>query len=145
MTSLFKRITGDFQTPQSSNDQPRPNFSVRSQHLVIEDLQLEGFIGILEHEKQNKQRIVINAKIEVSPTIETQTDKIESVLSYMSFVEDVKKIMQRGHIDLVETLASEIIKATSRHKGVRSINLSIKKPDIVRDASGVGVSVEASF
>lgn len=138
-----------FQTVTNSDDQkvvPLSEALIQQQSILIEGLELMISIGVLDEEKKAPQRVVIDADIQVQPTINKQQDDIKSVLSYASIVEDVQNIISAiDHIELVETLAQRIIEKVGSYPQAQSIILSVKKPDIIEQADAVGVLVEADF
>ena len=141
MNTLFKTVT-------NSDDQkvvPLSEALIQQQSILIEGLELMVSIGVLGEEKTAPQRVIIDADIQVQPTINNQQDDINSVLSYASIVEDVQSITASGHIELVETLAQKIIEKVSAYPQAQSIVLSVKKPDIIEQAGAVGILVEADF
>ena len=137
-----------FQTVTSSDDQkvvPLSEALIQQQSILIEGLKLMVSIGVLDEEKNAPQRVIIDADIQVQPTINNQQDDIKSVLSYASIVEDIQNITSSGHIELVETLAQKIIEKVGTYPQAQSIVLSVKKPDIIEQADAVGILVEADF
>ena len=47
----------------------------------------------------------------------------------------------RGHIQLQETLADDILQAMLAHPGVRAARVATEKPDVYPDCAAVGVEV----
>ena len=77
--------------------------------VIINNLILDAFIGIHKHEKTKKQRVSISLSIEVVDNISLVDQRIENFLSYENVIDNIKLIINRGHIDLVETLSYEIL------------------------------------
>ena len=142
MNTLFKTVT-------NSDDQkvvPLSEALIQQQSILIEGLELMVSIGVLGEEKTAPQRVIIDADIQVQPTISNQQDDIKSVLSYASIVKDIQSIIaSTDHIKLVETLAQKIIEKVGAYPQAQSIVLSVKKPDIIKQADAVGILVEADF
>ena len=53
-----------------------------------------------------------------------------------------RAIVERGHINLVETLAEKIAVLCLANGRVRSVRVRVEKLDIVPDAQSVGVEIE---
>ena len=49
--------------------------------------------------------------------------------------------VQRGHVELQETLCDELAAALLAHPQVQAVRLSTCKPDVYPDCEGVGVEV----
>ncbi len=114
----------------------------RIRHVFIRDLVLEAVLGIYEHEKVYPQTIVINidlAATEDGPPIE---DNHENVVCYASVVDQVKQIVAKGHVHLVETLAEMIAEACLADPRVVYTRVRIEKPQAIDEAAGVGIEIE---
>jgi dihydroneopterin aldolase len=69
-------------------------------------------------------------------------DDLSSVVCYEKIVTDVREIVERGHINLVETLAEEIAGSCLADRRVRSVRVRVEKLDVFPDATSVGVEIE---
>ena len=105
-----------------------------SYKIVIENLEFETIIGILDFERVKPQKVIINLKIEY--------DRIgNDFIDYAALVDNIKDIMQQEKFFLIEDaldfLEKEIV---NKYRGIREIYLSIKKPEILKEAL-VGVEI----
>lgn len=141
MNSLFKTVTC---TPQRDDVIAfEPKHQIEAQQIFIEDLSLELFIGVFENEKKQKQRVIVNATLDVEPSNHWQKDNINDVVSYADIVEIIQDIAQsETHIELVETLANMIADECLKNDQVQSIDLKISKPDVMDNTSAVGVRLK---
>ena len=64
--------------------------------------------------KKKKQKISISLDIEVSDNIPEVDHKIENFVSYEYIVNDIKQLINSGHIELLETLGEDILKFASK-------------------------------
>ena len=84
-------------------------------NVIIKNLIIDASIGIHEHEKIKKQRVSISLSIEVVDNISLVDQKIENFLSYENVINNIKLIINKGHIDLVETLSYKILSNIFSH------------------------------
>ena len=111
-------------------------------HVFVRDLVLEGSIGVHHHEREAAQRIRVNLDLAVSEDGAPVDDNLYNVVCYEKIVVGVRAIVERGHINLVETLAEKIAATCLANSRVRSVRVRVEKLDIVPDAQSVGVEIE---
>jgi dihydroneopterin aldolase len=116
--------------------------ALRLRHVFVRDLEIKALLGIYEHEKRDPQRIIVNIDLSVHEGKDPLSDDISQVVSYEVVVKKVEKIVARGHVNLVETLAERIAEACLRDKRVVGARVRIEKPDIIKNARSVGIEIE---
>ena len=112
--------------------------------LLIRDLVLPCSIGVHEHERHATQRVRINVRVEVTDDERPIDDSIANVVSYETIVDGIRAIVAGGHINLVETLADQIVDLCLANRRVSGVWARVEKLDLYPDADGVGVEVERS-
>ena len=112
-------------------------------HVFIRDLMLSCSIGVHRHEHGAAQRVRINLDLAVQEG-RVLNDDLASVVCYEKITTEVREIVARGHIKLVETLAEEIANACLADRRVRSVRVRVEKLDVFPDATSVGVEIERS-
>ena len=113
----------------------------RLDRLLIRDLVVKANIGVHAHEHLAPQRVRINVELRVGKRSPASDDDISSVVSYEDIVSGIRKIVEQGHIKLVETLAERIAALCLSDERVVSATVRVEKPDIEPDAEGVGVEI----
>jgi dihydroneopterin aldolase len=111
-------------------------------HVFIRDYVLDCSIGIHDHEKQGHQRVRINLDLAVVEGDHPINDDIRNVICYEDMADGIQRIIQRGHVNLVETLADEIADMALADPRVRSARVRVEKLDILENAASVGVEIE---
>lgn len=114
----------------------------RLRHVFVRDLELMALIGIYDHEKVNKQRIIVNIDLSVHEADGPMVDEISHVVSYEIIAKKVEAIVAEGHVNLVETMAERFAEACLRDRRVAAARVRIEKPDIIPNARSVGVEIE---
>ena len=110
-------------------------------NVIIKNLIIDASIGIHEHEKVKKQRVSISLSIEVVDNISLVDHKIENFLSYENVINNIKFIIKKGHIDLVETLSYEILSNIFSDSRASKVWLKIEKLDVFAEAQSVGLEI----
>jgi dihydroneopterin aldolase len=99
----------------------------------IKDLTLEVIIGVLENERKNRQKIVLNAVIEY--------DLDEHFLDYTQAVEAIVNLLEYKMYDTLENALTNICKALKLDfPEIKTIKMSIAKPQIYKNCL-VGVEI----
>lgn len=121
--------------------QPSALLSTTAQKIFVKGLELDMFIGVLDAEKEAKQRVMVSVELTVEPNTNWHADNITDVVSYADVIERIQIIAEHGHVGLVETFAEMIIEACFDDASVSAVQVSVEKPDIISNAKGVGVSI----
>ena len=109
--------------------------------ILINDLTLDAFIGIHDFEKKKKQKIAISLSLDVNDNISGIEHKIENFVSYEHIVADIKSILKRGHIDLLETLGEKIVDLCFKDERVMTIKIKLEKLEVFKETSSVGIEI----
>ena len=97
-------------------------------------------IGIYPNEKKKKQKIKISVNLDLK-RVNTK-DNITSTVSYENIILILKEIKNYQHINLLETLATIIIKKLEKINNVKKIKIQIIKSNILSGNQEVGVTLE---
>jgi len=109
--------------------------------ILINELTLDAFIGIHDFEKKKKQKIAISLSLDVNDNISGIEHKIENFVSYEHIVADIKSILKKGHIDLLETLGEKIVDLCFKDERVMTIKLKLEKLEVFKETSSVGIEI----
>lgn len=104
----------------------------------IAGLKLPFFIGVHDFEKLERQPVVIDAALSVDPSVRRAGDYV----SYATLTEYAIALSRSdAHIELVETLAERLLAKALEDPRVIEARISVTKPDIFPQASGVGITI----
>ena len=109
--------------------------------VQINELTVNASIGIHEHEKKKKQRVSISLAIEALDNLNLVNEKIDNVVSYELIIKDLKKIINQGHIELLETLGEKILEICFKDQRILSVWMKLEKLDVFDDAKSVGIEI----
>ncbi len=111
-------------------------------HVFVRDLELMTSIGVHAHEHEARQRVRLNLDLAVLEGDRELGDEIANVVCYEEITNAVRAVCDRGHINLVETMAEQIAAVCLGENQVRSVRVRVEKLDVFDDVSSVGVEIE---
>ena len=106
--------------------------------VIVKDLILLISVGIHQFEKQKKQKVKFNLVITTDPNLKSD---IKSIVNYESVINDIKKITEKKHFELLENLSENIFDEIFKNKKIRKVKLKIEKLDIIKETKSVGIEV----
>ena len=114
----------------------------RPYRMFVRDLVLPCSIGVYPHERLAKQRIRINVDLLVLENPGPRDDDLANVVSYDTIIAGIKALLDRGHVNLVETLAEAIADLCLAEPRVIEARVGIAKLEVEPAAAGVGIEIE---
>jgi dihydroneopterin aldolase len=110
--------------------------------LFLRNHEIAVHIGVHDFEHQAPQRIRFNVDLYVPLALSTPSaDQLEEVVDYDFIRHTIAQRVARGHIELQETLADDLLREMLAHPKVRAARVSTEKPDVYPDCEAVGVEV----
>jgi 7,8-dihydroneopterin aldolase/epimerase/oxygenase len=112
--------------------------------LLLQGHEVMVHIGAHAFEKQAAQRMRIDVDLYVPLASSTPlADRLAEVVDYDFIRHAVAERIARGHIELQETLADDLLRTLLAHPGVAAARVATHKPDVYPDCDAVGVEVFA--
>ena len=119
----------------------RKNKSSIKRSVFIKDFIIEEIIGIHEHEKVKKQKIIFNVIIEVDQNTIPSEKNIKSIIDYEKITNKLENLTKIKKYNFLETLAEDSFREIFEDKRINSVKIKIEKPDAIKNAGSVGVEV----
>jgi len=108
--------------------------------IKINNMKFHSYIGVYQEEKKIGQNIEIDLIISLSKKI-IKDDDITSTLSYGDCYRKIEEIVKASNVDLLETLALEIIEEIKKlNDKIESVQVNIRK--LAVPINGIFDSVE---
>jgi (5-formylfuran-3-yl)methyl phosphate synthase len=120
---------------------PAKKHLVETDLIFVHDLVLPCAIGAYDFERIQNQDVRFNIDVDVSRN-ERRFDDMRGVFSYDIIIDAIKIILGRGHVDLIETLASGIADEILRYPCVARVCVRVEKLDVVRGTVGIEIKRE---
>ena len=108
--------------------------------IEIKQLKIKARLGILPQEKQASQNLFIDFKAEIIPK-NWPVDALDASLSYAKIHEILCEITLSRHWDLLEELAEAIRLKLDSFEQIKSAEISLQKPDIIKNCKFVGIKL----
>jgi len=110
--------------------------------ILVQGLTFDAIIGILPHERETEQPLVVDLVLEVdSVTPAAAAEHIDTTVDYAAVSRRVIEIAREGRFQLVETLAETACAELLAAFPVRRVTFRVTKPDALAEAAGVGVEI----
>lgn len=109
--------------------------------ILIKDLTLSMSIGVFDHEKTAKQRVIVDVEMLIEAGGYDDND-LGSTVCYDTITKKIIALSQSRHYNLVETFAEEIAALCLENKRVQKVAVMAEKPDIMDGGTRVGVRIE---
>ncbi len=106
---------------------------VRNRKIFINNLIIQASVGVYEHEKKNKQKIIVNVEILLSNDSEPNQDNLKYTQDYSQFRKCLIDIIQSQHFQLLEVLVEKMHSTLMINSYVIGAKVKISKPDIFND------------
>ena len=99
--------------------------------IELPGIELHGFHGVLEHERREGQRFLVDLELDLADTTAAETDRIEDAVDYRDVVATVVEVSDARAYHLLEALASALADALLTRFPVTRVRVRVRKPDVV--------------
>jgi 7,8-dihydroneopterin aldolase/epimerase/oxygenase len=114
----------------------------RCRRIFLRGLVVPARIGIHDHERAGRQRLLLDVDLFVALEHSTpQRDALAEVVDYDVVRRAVLERIERGHVNLQETLVDAIAAELLADPAVIAVRIASAKPDVYPDVEAVGVEV----
>lgn len=134
---------------QDDSDQPDLTLSyckhkgINAMDIIeIDNLRLRCIIGFSEHERKDKQDVVISLRIGTDMRAAGKSDNPDDTFNYRTVTKAIIRHVEESEYLLVEKLAHEIAKICVVGHGAAYVQVRVHKPGALRFADSVGVVIE---
>lgn len=110
--------------------------------IEIKGLVVRAILGINDDERVNRQNVVIHLTMFADTRRAAASDNIDDTVNYRSVAKEVIALAEGSEYFLVEKLVDEIAKVCLKDERVQKVIVSVEKPDALRFAESVGVTIE---
>ncbi len=112
--------------------------------IELHGIVLHAFHGVLEPERRDGQRFVVDVELDLEHEEAARSDRIEDAVDYRGIVARVREISDDRAYHLLEAFAAAIADALLREWPVTAARVRVRKPDVALDppVEFAAVSVE---
>ena len=108
--------------------------------VTVKNLVLKASVGIFPKKKKKKQKVRFNIFVTSKDNIKI-TNEISNFISYDDIIMNIKNVLMKGHIPLVENMADQIAKKCLKDKRILKIKIKVEKLEPFKEAESVGVEI----
>ena len=116
----------------------------RSLKILLDSLEVMADIGFHEFEVGKPQRLLVTVEVWLDDPEAPEQDDPAGAWDYDYVRRQVVELAADRRYNLQESLAESIYQRLAAMRGVKALRVTTSKPDIYKDARGVGVEL-ASF
>ncbi len=114
-----------------------------SDYIFIEGLEVDTVIGVLDWEREIKQRLVIDLRLNVTSVAKAaKTDDIRHTLDYAAISKRVVEYAQASSYQLIETMAERLAVLLLREFSLAKVKIKVSKPGAVPASKNVAVEIK---
>jgi len=100
-----------------------------NQIIRLSGIEAIGFHGVLESERENGQKFIVDCELEVDTSQSVVTDNIEHAVDYSKVAELIAQQIQSEPVNLIEVLADRMAAEILRQfLLVKSVEITLHKP-----------------
>jgi D-erythro-7,8-dihydroneopterin triphosphate epimerase len=111
--------------------------------IKIKNLRLRTIIGVNEWEREHKQDVIINAKVEFDGRKAAATDDIAMTFNYKSMTKKIIQLVESSQFFLIERLADAILQIIMDNPIVERAEVELDKPEALRFSDSVSITCTA--
>lgn len=96
--------------------------------ITLTGLRATAFHGVLDHERENGQVFIVDAKVFLDLSDAARTDELGLTIHYGELAEQIVAAVESNPVDLIETVAERVAAIVLAHKAAMSTTITIHKP-----------------
>jgi dihydroneopterin aldolase len=109
--------------------------------VEIRDLCLQGIVGVHDHERRQKQEIIVNISFNYDSSRAALTDELKDAVDYQALKDRVVGLVESSQFVLLEKLANEILREVMSESRIDRATVSVEKPAALPPARSVSLKV----
>ena len=113
--------------------------------IKFDQLSFPVFLGVLPHEREGSQQLLIDLEIELRPDMSDPQEDVAKVLNYDGIRTRIIELAQARHYNLLESLARELLAVFENETDIIGVKLSVQKPDVYADVVAVGYEIDYAW
>lgn len=114
-----------------------------SLRIELDGIELHGRHGVLDHERRDGQRFLVDVELDLADERPAATDAIEDAVDYRAVVALVREISDARAYHLLEAFSMALADALLAAFPVTRARVGVRKPDVVLDPPVAAAAVVA--
>lgn len=109
--------------------------------IFIEGLEIETIIGVYEHERDIKQKVLLDIEMTIPESDAANSDDLRHTVDYDAVSKLVTSYVIDTQYQLIESLAEQVASLVLGAFATDSLKLKLSKPGAVKNAKSVGLII----
>ena len=109
--------------------------------IFIEGLEIETIIGVYEHERDIKQKVLLDIEMTLPESDAANSDDLRHTVDYDAVSKLVTSYVIDTQYQLIESLAEQVASLVLGAFATDSLKLKLSKPGAVKNAKSVGLII----
>lgn len=109
--------------------------------IYLHNLKTATLIGILPHERHQKQTLIISIDVETDFNQAADSDDINHAISYAELANFIIDFAENAEFGLLETFASALIESLFTEFNPDAITLTLQKPGAIAATREAGIKM----
>ena len=109
--------------------------------IFIEGLEIETIIGVYEHERDIKQKVVLDIEMTIPESDAASSGDLRHTVDYDAVSKLVTSYVKDTQYQLIESLAEQVATLVLGAFATDSLKLKLSKPGAVKNAKSVGLII----
>ena len=101
--------------------------------IELKGIVLHGYHGVLEEERRQGQRFLVDVELDLEDEGAAASDRIEDAVDYRDVVARVREVSDARGYHLLEAFAAALADALLAGFPVSAVRVRVRKPDVVLD------------
>jgi dihydroneopterin aldolase len=101
--------------------------------IELHGILLHGYHGVLEEERRDGQRFIVDVELDLEHEQAARTDAIDEAVDYRRVAARVREISDARAYHLLEAFSAAIADALLEEFPVSAVRVRVRKPDVVLD------------
>ncbi|MBV7434380.1 dihydroneopterin aldolase [Cardiobacteriaceae bacterium TAE3-ERU3] len=110
--------------------------------IFINDLAVTTLIGILPHERVQKQKLILDVSLTTDFATAAESDDMRDGISYAEIADTIVEFATEAEYGLLERFGQELINRLFSDFPAKSIELKITKPGAVAHTRNIGIHMQ---
>lgn len=99
--------------------------------IELHGIELHAFHGVLEHERREGQRFLVDLELDLAEDTAAASDRIDDAVDYRDVVAAVVEVSEARVYHLLEAFATEIADTLLQRFALTRARVRVRKPDVV--------------
>jgi len=113
-----------------------------SHRILIRGCQVDTWVGVYEHEQQQRSTVVFDLDLDVDARLAARMDRIYDTVDYALVVADIRQSLFDRRFHLIEAMAEFVAQRILERFVASRIRLTIFKGPVLDRVDSVGVEIE---